>query len=274
MREQDNWISARRALAKRIRLRVLDGLHAAGGGHFGGSLSVVEILCSLYSSRSIGSRSAQTDRLILSKGHAVPALYALLIECGLLDRSLESFGKFGRGLEGHPDMLSSPQVHFSTGSLGQGLAIGLGMALVLRTPGRHVWVVLGDGECQEGQVWEAAMLAHRYSVTNLHAIVDMNGAQECGWPDERVTSRHPLPLAVEKWRSFGWECQVIEGHDERSLDDWVNNAAANRQTPTVALARTIKGRGVNAFESDQHGSHCLQLTERQYASARHELEQT
>ena len=236
-------------VAHKTRVAIVEALYAAGGGHFGGALSVVDILLALYQNRPIASGEEPGDKLILSKGHAAIALYGVLHTVGLLKSDLALYGSYGSGMEGHPDMLANPQVHFSTGSLGQGLAVGLGMALALRESNRHVWVVLGDGECQEGQVWEAAMLAARYQVDNLHAVVDWNGAQECGWHHDNRLEQDPLPDALAKWSAFGWTAKEIDGHDHVALSEWIVDAVQNIRKPSVALARTRKGYGVKLFEA-------------------------
>lgn len=176
--------------AARVRIAILDTLYAAGAGHFGGACSVVEILLSLMSHADIGRRNDTRDILILSKGHAAVTYYALLNELGLANLDLSLYGDSESGVGIHPCVHSNPWVHFSTGSLGQGLSYGLGAALALRDQNRRVWIVLGDGECQEGQVWEAAALASRYQLGNLHAIIDNNGYRNCLPPlDSRVTIR-------------------------------------------------------------------------------------
>ena len=177
----------------------------------------------------------------------------------------------GSGLEGHPDMTTCDAVHFSTGSLGQGLAVGVGMAVALRNTDRHVWVVLGDGECQEGEVWEAAMLASRYRLSTLHVIVDMNGAQECGWAHDPRLDSTPLPQAEQKWSAFGWREESVDGHDHDALASWIRSVRGMPTAPTVALARTRKGHGVSLFERQPGRAHFTQLTSVEYAQARQEL---
>lgn len=263
--------SATELLARQTRLAVVEALHAAGGGHYGGALSVIDILLALYQNRPIQQATESGDKLILSKGHAAIALYGVLQSMGLWKRELALYGSYGSGMEGHPDMLANRFVHFSTGSLGQGLAVGLGMALALRESKRHVWVVLGDGECQEGQVWEAAMLAARYRVDNLHAIVDWNGAQECGWRHDDRLDQAPLPNASGKWSSFGWTTAEVDGHDHAALAEWIANAVKTVQKPSVALARTRKGHGVRLFESEPEKYHCKNLSADEILEARANL---
>lgn len=260
------------SLSRRARVAALVSLHAAGGGHYGGVLSVMDVLATLHAAAPLAPRGG--DRLVLSKGHAAMALYAVLAELGRLDAPLERYGAFGAGLEGHPDMTTCAAVDFSTGSLGQGLAAGLGMALALRAAGDHVWVVLGDGECQEGQVWEAAMLAARYRTGNLHAVVDLNGGQECGWTHDARLDAAPLPAAAAKWQAFGWRVVTVDGHDHAALAAWIASARAVAPDgpPTIALARTVKGHGVSLFREQPARAHCTELTDAEVAAARAELE--
>jgi transketolase len=166
-------------------------------------------------------------------------------------------------------MTSCRAIHFSTGSLGQGLAVGLGMALACGDRD-HVWVVLGDGECQEGQIWEAAMLASRYQLGALHAIVDLNAAQECGWIEPGI-ERAPLPAAAAKWAAFGWRVSELPGHDHGALVDWIEDARTQRGAPSVALAHTRKGNRVQLFADHPERAHYTRLSEREYACAREEL---
>lgn len=258
-------------IAQATRVAIVEALHAAGGGHYGGALSVVDILHALYRNRAIERGVTPGDKLILSKGHAAIALYAVLQALGYLEADLALYGSFGSGMEGHPDMLANPQIHFSTGSLGQGLSVGLGMALALRGTERHVWVVLGDGECQEGQVWEAAMLAARYEVGNLHAVVDCNQAQECGWQHDPRLEQAPLPDGLAKWSAFGWCVREVDGHDHLALDNWIADAVVVTDSPSVALARTRKGRGVSLFEAEPEKYHCKELSEEEIRRVRMEL---
>jgi len=158
-------------------------------------------------------------------------------------------------------------IEFSTGSLGQGLSAGLGMALALRDTGAHVWVVLGDGECQEGQVWEAAQLAARYKVSNLHAVVDLNGFQEVGWYGIDGIVPEPLPNAAKKWSAFGWHVEEVLGHDLVALEASMRGVTSVVEQPSVLLAKTVKGKGISAFESDPAISHCTSLTDAQFQFA-------
>lgn len=269
-----------------IRRRIAAALYASGGGHYGGSLSVVEILAALCRDFIFANDTARTarDKLILSKGHAAIALYATLAQFGRMHPSqLLRYGALGSGLEGHPDMLSIPDIDFSTGSLGQGLAVGVGMALALRGSGRHVWVVLGDGECQEGQIWEAAILASRHRLTNLTAVIDGNGAQDFGFAQHPHLAQLPLPGLPELWAAFGWHVREVDGHDLDDLSAAFAAAACtlsepslspNRSLtlkPSVVIAKTRKGAGVQTFESAPNQFHCTRLTSDQHRAVMKEL---
>jgi len=244
-----------------VRGYIVRALHAAGGGHYGGSLSVVDILVALYRDVVPLAHGDARDRVILSKGHAAIALYAVLAHFGYISpSSLAGYGRTGCGLEGHPDMLETAGVDFSTGSLGQGVSVGLGMALSLRRRGAHAWVVVGDGECQEGQTWEAAMLAHRYGAGNLHVIVDANGAQEVGWSYDARLAQAPVENLAGKWRAFGWDAWAVDGHDHLALRHALLNARHPASKPSVIIARTKKGKGISWMESAGAKYHCTALT--------------
>jgi transketolase len=258
-------------MAKRVRGRIIRALHAAGGGHFGGSLSVVDMLVAIY---SLVARSGldwddpARDRIVLSKGHAAIALYAILAELNRIDPSLlPRYGSFNSGLEGHPDMLITPGVDFSSGSLGQGLAVGIGMALALADSGTHTWVVLGDGECQEGQVWESAMIAARYRLRNLTVIIDANGAQETGFTSRPELNQEPIPDMLSKWQAFGWNASLVNGHDIPALTEAFLHSHKQKEAPSVWIALTRKGAGVPFFEEDSPRYHCTELSENEFKRA-------
>jgi len=250
MEEAD--IERLKAIAKDIRKDILIMLNKATSGHTGGSLSVVEILVALFFSKMHYDPSnvhyRERDRFVLSKGHAAPALYAVLSRCGYFDRKeLFELRKLGSHLQGHPDSKFTPGVEVPTGSLGQGLSMANGIALALRLdkmPSR-VYVLLGDGEVQEGQVWEAAMTAAHYKIDNLCAILDNNGLQIDGWVKD-VMNIEPLG---KKWEAFGWEVLEIDGHDFNQILDALDKAEKIKGRPTIIIAHTIKGKGVSFFEN-------------------------
>ena len=247
-------VAAMAAAAQRIRRDIVEMTTAAGSGHPSSSLSAVEIMTALYFGGLLRHDAArpewpERDRFILSKGHAAPILYAVLAERGYfgVDR-LSSLRRLGSPLEGHPNMRRLPGVEASTGSLGQGLSIGLGHALAGRVDRRdyRVYVLLGDGEVQEGQVWEAAMAAAQYRVASLTAIVDHNKAQQTDLV-ERVLDYRPL---TAKWEAFQWHVQEVDGHDQAAV--WHALAAAREVAgrPQVIVAHTVKGKGIPWVERD------------------------
>jgi transketolase len=264
--------------ARELRRTIVEALFACGGGHYGGSLSVLDLILTLYRRHLRVSPAAPLDplrdRFILSKGHSAMALYAVLQRLGFLDLPLAAYGTLGSGLEGHPDMTALPGVDFSTGSLGQGLSVGLGMALALRGLGPRVWVVLGDGECQEGQVWEAAMLAARLGLGNLTAVIDANGYQEWGWAAATAgveavdDAPEPVPHLARKWAAFGWRVLTVDGHDHEALSATFRLAAAGLgrpAVPTAVLAHTVKGKGLPAAEADPLRFHCTTVDPDEHA---------
>ncbi|WP_177223288.1 transketolase [Neomoorella thermoacetica] len=245
------------ATARRIRRDIVRMVGAAGSGHPGGSMSAVEIMTALYFKvmRLDPERPdwPERDRFVLSKGHAAPVLYAALAERGFfaVDK-LDTLRRLGSPLQGHPDRKSLPGVEVSTGSLGHGLAVANGMALAGRLDGRdyRVYVLLGDGELEEGMVWEGAMAAAHYHLDNLTAIVDHNHLQIDGRVEEVMS---PEPVA-DKFRAFGWEVMTIDGHDFGQILDALERAREVKGKPTVIIAETIKGKGVS-FMENQAGWH-------------------
>lgn len=244
--------------ARRIRIDIIRMLAEAGSGHPGGSLSGVEIVTALFFHvlrlRPEEPEWPERDRFILSKGHAAPLLYAALAERGFFPREeLLTLRKLGSRLQGHPVWNKAPGIEASTGSLGQGLSLGLGIALAGRLDRRdyRVYVLLGDGESEEGQVWEAAMAAAHYRAGNLTAILDFNGLQIDGRLQEVMS---PLPLP-EKWRAFGWAVREVDGHDFRDLLEAFEWAKGVQDRPSMIIARTVKGKGVSFMEdvADWHG---------------------
>ena len=236
--------------AKTIRKHVINMIFEAGTGHPGGSLSCVDILSVLYFSEMRYDPSAPNwpdrDRFILSKGHAAPTLYATLAECGYFSvNELPKLRKCGSLLQGHPD-IAIPGVETSTGSLGQGLSISCGIALAAKMDNKdsRIYTLLGDGECDEGQVWEAAILASHYKLDNLTAIVDRNGLQIDG-PTEKVLSLEPI---AGKWKEFGWHVVEIDGNKIAEIIEALNEAQRSKGKPTVIIAHTFKGKGVSFME--------------------------
>lgn len=267
--EDTAWVARMHDDAMAVRRDIAQALKQTGGGHYGGSFSAVELLLTVYTRHLRDHDPARRlrDRFILSKGHGAIGLYAVLRHIGWIDTPLDTYASFGSPLEGHPDMTASPAIDWSTGSLGQGLSAALGMAMGLRAHGRHVWVMLGDGECQEGQVWEAAMLAGLLKPTNLHVIVDLNRHQEFGWHLASPDSPHidPVPDMAAKWRSFGWETITCDGHDPVSIDTACARLA-NLGGPGVLLAETRKGKGTPLTESDPLRFHCTDVTDIEHAA--------
>jgi len=246
--------------ANSIRRRIIRMLYAARSGHPGGSLSLVEVLTALYFHSMVYNPRRpdwdERDRLVLSKGHAAPALYSTLIEAGFLDASLETeLRKLGSPLQGHPDARKCAGVEMSTGSLGQGLSAANGMALATRQLRRNfrVYAILGDGEVQEGQIWEAAMSAAHYRLDNLCAILDYNALQIDGSISQVKSPIEPL---ADKWKSFGWNVINVDGHDLEELCCAFDRAREVSGQPTIVIAHTIKGRGVSFMEGviEYHGS--------------------
>ncbi|GAA3463925.1 transketolase [Saccharothrix longispora] len=248
------------ARALRIRERILTMGATGVGTHVGGSLSCVEVLAVLYDSvldvRPDDPDFPDRDRFVLSKGHASAALYATLVEFGLLPESeCDTYAVSGGRLAGHP-LRRLPGVEFPTGSLGHGLSLGAGVALAAKRTGRpsRAFVLLGDGELQEGSVWEAAQFAPTVGLDNLVAVVDRNGWQITG----RTTDLGLEPLA-DRWRSFGWAVAEVDGHDTAALREAFAAVPTRPGRPTVVLATTVKGKGVPLFE-DKKKSHHVTLT--------------
>ena len=244
--------------AQAIRRHILTMITEAKSGHPGGSLSATDILAVLYfAEMKVDAErpdDPERDRFVLSKGHAAPVLYAALAEKGFFPISeLQGLRKINSMLQGHPDMKGTPGVDMSTGSLGQGSSAACGMALAAKIDGKghRVFALLGDGELEEGQVWEAAMFAAHYKLDNLTAFVDFNGLQIDG-PVTEVMSPLPVP---DKWRAFNWNVIEIDGHDHEAIFDAIQCAKAAKGRPTVIVAATIKGKGVSKMENvaDWHG---------------------
>jgi transketolase len=245
------------SIARDCRVQIIRMLTHAGSGHPGGSLSVIDLLVTLFFARMRHDPTRpgwpDRDRLLLSKGHAVPALYAVLARAGYLDEAvLPTLRKLGSPLQGHPDRTMVPAVEAATGSLGQGLSIAIGEALGLKLAGSpaRVYCVIGDGESQEGQVWEAAMSAPKLSpehpLDNLCVIVDYNKIQLDGFV-AKILDLEPL---AAKWKAFGWSVLEIDGHDLDQIAKALDQAEAVRGVPTVVIAHTVKGKGVSFMENE------------------------
>lgn len=259
--------------ANEVRRTVLDLVYGIQSGHLGGSFSAAEILVTLYEHelrlKPEDPHWPERDRFVLGKGHAAPALYVELAERGFFPKEeLKSFRRLGSILQGHPDMKKTPGVEMSTGSLGQGLSAGCGMALAARLDGQahRIWVLLGDGELDEGQNWEAAAFAAARKLDNLTAIVDWNRVQLDGCTAE-ILPMDPLP---EKWRAFGWEVIECDGHDVASLLSAYQQAKGVHGRPAVILAHTVKGKGCSFMEG-QAAWHGAPPNAEQYEKAKAEL---
>lgn len=245
-------------LCRQFRIDVINTLHERQTGHPGGSLSVCEILTVLYMKvlnvNPADPEMSDRDRLILSKGHAAPMLYRVLAEKGFFPlEEMSTLRTIDSRLQGHPNSLETPGVDLSTGPLGLGLSAGLGMALALELNGSksRVYVVLGDGEINEGTIWEACMSASKYRADNLCAVLDWNGVQLDGTNEQIM----PMGDIKAKFISFGWHCIECDGHDVSQLFDAFNEAKTIKNKPTIILAKTVKGKGVSFMEgkNEWHG---------------------
>ena len=249
------------SIARQIRREIVTMIGAAGSGHPGGSLSAVEILVELYFNHMHIDPKNPTlldrDRFILSKGHAAPVLYAVMAEAGYRQTpvdQLNTLRKLGSVYQGHPDMRYIPALEASTGSLGEGLSLALGMGIAARLDGgkSRTYVMLGDGEIQEGQIWEAAMAGAFHKLDNVVAIVDNNRIQLDGWVKD-IMAEDPLP---DKWRAFGWHTIEIDGHSFPAIRAALAEAEATKGQPTCLVAHTVKGKGVSFMENNPkfHGT--------------------
>lgn len=246
-------------IAYKIRRDAIDAVYSAASGHPGGSLSIAEILAYLYfEEMNIDPKNPgkpDRDRFVLSKGHAAPGLYAALAERGYFPvEELKTLRQIDSVLQGHPDMKHIPGVDMSTGSLGLGISAACGMALAAKQMKQdwRVWTIVGDGESEEGQVWEAAMFAAHYKLDNLCAIIDWNGLQIDGAVKDVM---NPTPLD-EKFKAFGWHVIMIDAHDLAAIDAAVKEAKATKGQPTAIIAKSIKGKGVSYMENavNWHGA--------------------
>ena len=261
------------AAACRVRMGVIEGTHGAKAGHPGGSLSAADLVTYLYFKElNIDPQNPkweERDRFVLSKGHTAPGLYAALALRGFFPvDDLPTLRHIDSYLQGHPNMNTVPGVDMSTGSLGQGISAAAGMALAARHMGKacRVYTLLGDGEIQEGQVWEAMMFAHHYKLDNFCAIIDNNGLQIDGKVDE-VMSPYPIP---EKLRAFGWNVVEIDGHDFDQIEGAFAGAKETKGAPTAIVMKTLKGKGVSYMEG-QAGWHGKAPNDEEYEIAMAEL---
>jgi len=261
-------------VAREIRLDIVEMLYRAGSGHVGGSLSATDALVALFFGHMHlePGNACYPDRdfFVLSKGHAAPALYAILARLDFFPREeLFTLRQFGSNLQGHPDSKCTPGVEVPTGSLGQGLSVanGLALALKLKNSRQRVYALLGDGEIQEGQIWEAAMTASHYSLDNLTAILDRNRLQIDGRTKE-VMSVEPL---AAKWEAFGWHTAEVDGHSIPEVLDALQACVEVKGSPSIIIAHTTKGKGVSIFE-DQVKFHGVTPTTEEYNQAVKELQ--
>lgn len=258
--------------ACKVRMGIIEGVHSAKAGHPGGSLSCADILTYLYFAHMNvdpkNPKMPNRDRLVLSKGHAAPALYSVLAQKGYFEvETLKTLRHIGSILQGHPDMKNIPGVDMSTGSLGQGISCAVGMALSSKHFGDNynVYTILGDGEIEEGQVWEAAMFAANKKLSNLTAFVDYNNLQIDGTIEE-VNSAYPID---EKFKAFNWHTITIDGHDFEQIENALKEAATVDK-PVAIIAKTVKGKGVS-FMENQCGWHGVAPNDEQYEQAMSEL---
>ena len=260
--------------AAKARLLAVEAVHRCASGHPGGSLSVMDALTVLYFHTMHidpqNPRDPDRDRFVLSKGHCTPALYSVLALRGFYPvEELELFRSIKGHMSGHPDMVNVKGVDMSTGSLGQGISAAVGMALAGKIDSKdyRVYAILGDGELDEGQVWEAAMSADKYHLDNLCAVVDYNKMQIDGTTDDVM----PLGDLAAKWAAFGWHVIEVDGHDYAALADAFEQAKTVKGKPTVVLAHTVKGKGVSFMEG-VYTWHGKAPNDEQYAQAKSELE--
>jgi len=267
-------------IARQARIHILEAVAHAKGGHVGGPYSAAEMLAALYF-RVLNIRPEEPDwpdrdRFVLSKGHSSIALYAILAMRGYFPvEELLTFDSIDSRLQGHPDMTVTPGVDMSSGSLGLGFAGALGMALGARAMQKKfmTYVMLGDGECNEGIVWEGAHVANRYGLDNLIAIVDHNKLQQFGWRGETTSERispYTGSQLADRWKAFGWHVLEVDGHDVQAFLDTIDQARAAKGSPIAVIAHTIKGKGVSYMEGD-YTWHSKVPTEEEFAIAMEEL---
>ena len=272
---QTETITSLKISAARVRKMTLEAIHSAKAGHPGGALSSADILTYLYKKAMNvdpkNPKDSDRDRFVLSKGHASAGLYGILAECGYIPKEdIKTFRKADSYLQGHPEMKGVAGVDMSTGSLGQGISAACGMALAAKIDGRdyRVYTILGDGECEEGQVWEALMFAAHYKLDNLTAFLDFNGLQIDG---DITKVMNPTPFD-KKFEAFNWNVIVIDGHNYEEIEAAVNKAKETKGMPTIIIANTTKGKGVSFMENEA-GWHGIAPNDEQYEAAVAELDE-
>jgi len=274
----DREVGDLQAIAHKLSKEIIKITTRAGSGHPSSSLSMIDILTGLYFSGVMTYDPqrpdwADRDRFILSKGHGAPGLYVTLAEAGYFDRELLStFREIGSPLEGHPNMLALPGVEASTGSLGQGLSIGIGHALAARLDNRdsRVYVIIGDGEADEGQIWEATMTASKFKLDNLTVILDYNRFQQTGAVNDVMPSITPFE---DKWRAFGWYVHEINGHDMKRVVSSLEMMKSVTDQPQIIIAHTKKGKGLTPFsQNETNRLHGKALSEEESEQAIDELD--
>jgi transketolase len=260
--------------SRHIRSLIIDEIGKLGVGHVGGSLSIVEALVVLYykemNINPANPKMEGRDRFVLSKGHAGPALYAVLADKGYFDVSeLDTLNKPETNLPSHCDMLKTPGIDMTAGSLGQGIscAVGIAKASKIKKDNAYIYCVVGDGECQEGQVWEAAMAAAQFKLNNMITFVDNNGMQIDGTTDTIICV---APLA-EKWSAFGWNAQCVDGHDIEAIHQAILQAKTVKDKPCVIILNTVKGKGVSFIEAMGPANHSMPVSEEDRLRALEEL---
>lgn len=261
-------------IAKEIRALTVECIASIGQGHIGGSFSIVDALTILYYKHmNVDPKNPKMegrDRLVVSKGHAGPAVYATLAHKGYFPKEeLKTLNKIGTNLPSHVDMNKTPGVDMTAGSLGQGISCACGLALgsKLKQDGATIYCIIGDGESQEGQVWEAAMFAHQQKLDNLIVMLDYNKLQLDGYTKDINSYLDP----VKKWESFGFYTQIVNGHDFEELDKAIMNAKANKGTPSMIVLDTIKGKGLKLVEDAGVGNHSMAISKEILAQALEEL---
>jgi transketolase len=242
--------------AASVRKLILETVHYANAGHVGGPLSATDMLVALYfellNIKPDEPKWEDRDRFVLSKGHSAIALYAVLAKKGYMpEEEMKTFDKIDSRLQAHPDMNVLPGLDMSTGSLGQGISTAVGMALAAKLQGKSytTYCMVGDGEIQEGQVWEAADVAYRYGLDNLIVLMDYNKLQQYGWEAEDKSREMPVQSPERKWEAFGWNVLTIDGHHFEEIIQACQTAKQHKGTPTVIVANTVKGKGVSFMEN-------------------------